>query len=87
VSTAAASSGEPTPAEALPQPLPESLSPPREENATNLRQPDSVQAAPPATSSAVARRRRYDLSFLAVLAGVQVAWLALLAFAILAFLR
>jgi hypothetical protein len=46
-----------------------------------------VQAAPPATSSAVARRRRYDLSFLAVLAGVQVAWLALLAFAILAFLR
>lgn len=87
MSTAAAGSGDPTPVRALPQPLPESLSQPRERDEANALPDDSVQPAPPATSPAVAGRRRYDLSFLAVLAGVQVAWLALLAFVILAFLR
>jgi hypothetical protein len=87
MSTAAAGSGDPTPAEALTPPLPESLSQRRARSATNLREPDSEQAALPPISSRVPRSRRYDLSFLVVLAGIQVAWLALLAFVILAFVR
>ena len=76
MSTAAVRSGDPTPAEALPRPLPASLSQPRE-----------TSSASPPISSVLARSRRYDVSLLFALAGIEVAWVALLAFVILALAR
>jgi hypothetical protein len=87
MSTAAVGSGHPTPAEALPQPLPDSLSQPREMTAPNPGQQAAEHTAVPAISSAGAASRIFDLSILSALVGIQVAWLALLAYVILAFIR
>jgi hypothetical protein len=87
MSTAAVGSGHPTPAEALPQPVPESLSQPRETSPPNPGRQDSEQAAQPAISSLAEGSRLFDASILSALVGLQLAWLALLAVVILAFIR
>jgi hypothetical protein len=87
MSTAAVGSGHPTPAEALPQPLPEGLSQPREKTQPKPARQDSEQAAQPATSSLAEGSRLFDVSILSALVGLQLAWLALLAVVILAFIR
>jgi hypothetical protein len=87
MSTAAVGSGQPTPAEALAQPLPDSLAQPREKNAPNPGQLDAEQATLPPISSVVTGSRLFDLSVLSALVGIQVVWLALIAFVFLAFVR
>jgi hypothetical protein len=72
MSTAAVGSGHPTPAEALPQPLPESLSHPREKTPTNLGRQDS-EPAQPAISSPAEGSRLFDVSILSALVGLQLA--------------